>query len=75
MALTMATLTHKVKFAHPGNEIPVYQEDARIAVVCDSMGGHNGGNVASGLAVEVVANGLMELRPEDWHDEDTIVKQ
>ena len=39
-----------------------------------TIGGHNGGNVASGLAVEVIANGLMELRPDDWYDEDIVVE-
>src|SRR5689334_2284297 len=55
--------------SHPGmvrahNEDTVFVDgDAGIAVLADGMGGYNAGEVASGIAVNVVSNGMMpELR-------------
>jgi hypothetical protein len=55
--------------SHPGmvrshNEDTVFVDgEAGIAVLADGMGGYNAGEVASGIAVNVVSNGMMpELR-------------
>jgi protein phosphatase len=55
--------------SHPGmvrshNEDSVFVDaDAGIAILADGMGGYNAGEVASGIAVNVVSNGMMpELR-------------
>jgi serine/threonine protein phosphatase PrpC len=55
--------------SHPGmvrshNEDSVYVDgEAGIAVLADGMGGYNAGEVASGIAVKVVSNGMLpELR-------------
>ncbi len=51
--------------SHPGmvrthNEDSVFVDgDAGLAVLADGMGGYNAGEVASGIAVSVVSNGLM----------------
>ena len=38
-----------------GKTIKKYSPDVLLAVVCDGMGGANGGNVASALAAETFA--------------------
>ena len=55
--------------SHPGmvrshNEDSVFVDgEAGIAVLADGMGGYNAGEVASGIAINVVSNGMMpELR-------------
>jgi PPM family protein phosphatase len=51
--------------SHPGmvrshNEDSVFIDgDAGLAVLADGMGGYNAGEVASGIAVDVVSNGLL----------------
>ncbi len=58
-----------VTLSHPGmvrshNEDTVFVDgDAGIAVLADGMGGYNAGEVASGIAVNVVSTGMLpELR-------------
>ncbi len=54
-----------VSLSHPGmvrqhNEDSVYVDSAAgLAVLADGMGGYNAGEVASGIAVNVLSNGLV----------------
>jgi len=62
-ALDCATLSHP-GMVRSHNEDSVFVDgDAGIAVLADGMGGYNAGEVASGIAVNVVSNGMLpELR-------------
>ncbi|OFV92450.1 MAG: hypothetical protein A3G76_05405 [Acidobacteria bacterium RIFCSPLOWO2_12_FULL_65_11] len=41
-------------------------EQLRLCVVADGMGGHNAGEVASHLAVDAIVECVRDGRPEDW---------
>ena len=71
----MAGQTNK-GLVREGNEDSLYfNEQDRILIVCDGMGGHAGGHVASELAVNTVSTKLRELQDSDWHDEERVISQ
>ena len=59
VALDCATLSHP-GMVRSHNEDSVFVDgDAGIAILADGMGGYNAGEVASGIAVNVVSNGIL----------------
>ena len=59
VALDCATLSHP-GMVRSHNEDSVFVDgDAGIGILADGMGGYNAGEVASGIAVNVVSNGIL----------------
>lgn len=44
------------------------QEELPLAILCDGMGGHNGGDVASQMAVEHMGNKWQHIQLEDFDE-------
>lgn len=74
MKLQAAALTHRGRVREDNEDNAFADAYDRLAVVCDGMGGHAGGQVASELAVEVISSGLRRLRGPDWADEEKVIE-
>jgi len=63
VSLDVASLSHPGMVRSHNEDTVFVDADAGLAVLADGMGGYSAGEVASGIAVNVVSNGLMpELR-------------
>ena len=58
-ALDCATLSHPGMVRSHNEDSVFVDADAGIAILADGMGGYNAGEVASGIAVNVVSNGML----------------
>ena len=74
MRLQMAALTHKGRVRENNEDSVYFDVRDRIAIVCDGMGGHAGGHIASELAVRVISSGMRQLKAQEWHDEERVVE-
>lgn len=74
MGLEMAALTHKGQVRTHNEDSLYFDQSERFAIICDGMGGHAGGQVASEIAVQVVTNGMRRLTTDDWEDEEAIIE-
>jgi protein phosphatase len=63
VSLDVASLSHPGMVRSHNEDTVFVDADAGLAVLADGMGGYSAGEVASGIAVNVVSNGLLpELR-------------
>ena len=72
--ISMAGQTNKGLVRAGNEDALIFSEDDRILIVCDGMGGHAGGHVASEIAVNSVSTTLRTLNVEDWMQENVVVE-
>ena len=65
LLLEIACATHPGKVRSHNEDFVTADAEAELAVLADGMGGHNAGEVASRIAVEVVSSGLRAEHARD----------
>ncbi len=53
---------HNEDACYPNHSVIEQNSQERLAVVCDGVGGHDGGEVASGIAIEAMTSHLTQLQ-------------